>query len=220
MKNDQPPRPGLAQDAQALGPFLDQDLGHVVAEDPDGGQALGPEPADHRLGLARDTAGPGCWAVSPSSTTSRFSAGSSAAKVRRVCGSCLSSRENRAWSSASAGCSTRRPARASSSDRRTRCSSPSSASWVRNSRPAPRISVRAPSPPRTSLLAAGLGLDDHLLHDVVEPGQLARVSRAGQQAHQDEGRQNRRGQAHTPATVSHPRRRSREEFIGSSPCGD
>src|SRR5262249_47186196 len=38
-----------AQNAQAFRPFLDQDLGHIVAEDPDGREALGTEASDHDL---------------------------------------------------------------------------------------------------------------------------------------------------------------------------
>ncbi len=47
----------LAQDAQTLRTLLGDHLGHVVAVDADGREALGAEAADHHLGLVRVAAG-------------------------------------------------------------------------------------------------------------------------------------------------------------------
>ena len=99
--------------------------------------------------------GASTWAVSPSSTTSRFSAGWSLESGERLrvlfqeSGKpCLE--EGLGGLLDPASCP------GHSSDRRTSCSSVSSASWVTNSRPALRISVRPPSPPRTRLLPPAL----------------------------------------------------------------
>ena len=99
---------------------------------------------------------------------------------------------NRALSKASDGCSSRRPIRASSSDRRTSCSRPSSAS-SRKEQPArgadlgTRTVAAANNP-----LGAGSGFDNHVLHNLIKPGELSCLSDRRADEHQS-GRQDHQG---------------------------
>ena len=82
-----------------------------------------------------------------------------------------------------------------------------------------RDSVRAPSPPRTKPLAAGLGFEDHFLHHVIQPGELARLSHAGLAEHDRTATIDQASRAVFDMSFGLTRG-SRAEFIGSSPCVD
>ena len=96
--------------------------------------------------------------------------------MRKVCGSCLNSREKRAWSRVSAGCSTRRPAGALAHRLDDQVLQPFIGIVGQEQPAGPRDRPVCAVSTTDEPLSTGFGLDDHILNQVVQPGELARLN--------------------------------------------